>query len=152
MPLRAVRRLDGYCNSGLTLLYSNHLGVERLVPYAKMQFPGISANREVQLGLAPANDDDAPLMSSADAANGDGVLSCWSDEELFKPTPPRDECPICLLTLPLDGKEVIYQECCGKILCGGCFYEESTENNIRVLCPFSLGGKNSLRLDCNAQS
>ena len=39
VPVRAVHRFDGHCNSGLTLLYSNHLGVERLVPYAKMIFP-----------------------------------------------------------------------------------------------------------------
>ena len=102
----------------------------------------ITDNREVQLE-APANDDDsppAPLMSSAD---GEGVLPSWSDEELFKPTPPTDECPICLLPLPLDGKEVIYQECCGKILCGGCFYEESTENNIRDICPFCRAPEHS---------
>ena len=28
--------------------------------------------------------------------------------------PPREECLICYLTLPLNGQEVKYQECCGK--------------------------------------
>ncbi|KAL9190872.1 hypothetical protein ACHAXT_000578 [Thalassiosira profunda] len=34
VPVRAVRRMDGYCGSGVTLMYSDHLGVERLVPFA----------------------------------------------------------------------------------------------------------------------
>jgi hypothetical protein len=34
-PVRAVRKLDGYGNSGVMLLYSDHLGVERLVKHAR---------------------------------------------------------------------------------------------------------------------
>jgi hypothetical protein len=39
VPVRAVHCLDEHRNSGLQLWYSNHLGVERLVPYAIMTFP-----------------------------------------------------------------------------------------------------------------
>ncbi|KAL7527585.1 hypothetical protein ACHAXR_002026 [Thalassiosira sp. AJA248-18] len=42
------------------------------------------------------------------------------DERLFTDPPPRDECPICLLTLPISGPQTSYQSCCGKIVCFGC--------------------------------
>ena len=44
------------------------------------------------------------------------------DEKLFKEHPPaEDECPICLLPLPL-GNEVSFQSCCGKRICDGCSF------------------------------
>ena len=43
------------------------------------------------------------------------------DEQLFSEPPPREECPICMLPLPLDGAdEQSFKSCCGKIICGGC--------------------------------
>ncbi|KAL7452510.1 hypothetical protein ACHAWC_004236 [Mediolabrus comicus] len=33
-PVQAVRRMDGYGGSGMTLLFSDHLGIEPLLPYA----------------------------------------------------------------------------------------------------------------------
>ena len=92
----------------------------------------IAANQEVQLEAPANNNDDAPLMSSADAE----LNRAWTDEDLFKEPPPRAECPICLLTLPLSVGEVTYQECCGKNICSGCFYADAAENNIRDICPF----------------
>ena len=37
-PVRAVRRMDGYGGSGMTLLFSDHLGVQPLLPYAEFLF------------------------------------------------------------------------------------------------------------------
>lgn len=37
-PVRAVRRMDGYGGSGVTLLFSDHLGIEALIPYANLLF------------------------------------------------------------------------------------------------------------------
>jgi hypothetical protein len=37
-PVRAVRRMDGYGGSGMTLLFSDHLGVDPLIPYANFLF------------------------------------------------------------------------------------------------------------------
>ena len=37
------------------------------------------------------------------------------DEKLFKPPPPREECPICMLPLPLDACQVVYQSVVGRI-------------------------------------
>lgn len=37
-----------------------------------------------------------------------------------QPIESRAECPICMLPLPLDEQQSIYESCCGKILCRGC--------------------------------
>ena len=52
------------------------------------------------------------------------------DEALFREPPPREECHICFLPLPLNGAQVIYQSCCGKTLCHGCTY------GCGSICPF----------------
>ena len=57
------------------------------------------------------------------------------DEALFKQPPPRDECDICMLTLPIVTEEQRYQACCGKMLCMGCIVAAYKED-ARQLCPF----------------
>ena len=57
------------------------------------------------------------------------------DEALFKEPPPGDECPICMLPLPISVTGQKYQECCGKILCMGCMHGAFTADN-RCLFPF----------------
>ena len=42
------------------------------------------------------------------------------DEEIFKDPPPREDCPICFLPLPLQPDESTFNLCCGKIICNGC--------------------------------
>ena len=61
------------------------------------------------------------------------------DEELFKEHPPRDECPICFLPLPLDPGQTIFKSCCGKIICTGCIVamkEEACGRGKISLCAF----------------
>ena len=61
------------------------------------------------------------------------------DEALFK-EPPRDDCPICFLPLPLNSNETIFKSCCGKIICNGCIYAMGKEDRGRGgeigLCAF----------------
>ena len=57
------------------------------------------------------------------------------DEALFKEPPPKDECPICCVSLPLTNAGSIYKVCCGKILCIGCAHGVDQVDN-RALCPF----------------
>ena len=57
------------------------------------------------------------------------------DEVLFKDPPPRAECPICTLPLPLDYDGQHYQSCCGKVLCDGCIHAAINADR-RGLCPF----------------
>lgn len=42
------------------------------------------------------------------------------DPELWKPHPPTEECPICLVPLPLRKDQTNYLSCCGKVVCKAC--------------------------------
>ena len=42
------------------------------------------------------------------------------DEALFRKQPPREDCPICMLPLPLDLDQSLFKSCCGKLICDGC--------------------------------
>ena len=37
----------------------------------------------------------------------------------------QEDCPICLLPLPVNHGETFYRTCCGKTICCGCFIQES---------------------------
>jgi len=43
------------------------------------------------------------------------------EEALFKEV-ERDECPICMLLLPIDSTHALFKTCCGKTICNGCMY------------------------------
>ena len=59
------------------------------------------------------------------------------DEKLFRENPPREECPICMLPLPLSISESSFESCCGKLICGGCIYSMAeTGGKNMMLCPF----------------
>ena len=62
------------------------------------------------------------------------------DEALFKEPPPREECPICFLPIPLDASESIFKSCCGKLICNGCIYAMGEEafwrGKFESLCAF----------------
>ena len=59
------------------------------------------------------------------------------DEQLFKQPQPREECPICMLTLPHESETATFFSCCGKDICSGCIYamRETGSKNMK-LCPF----------------
>ena len=90
----------------------------------------IANKREVTLEEAP--NDAQPPRSGADG--DEGALSL-TDEDLFKQPPPKEECPICMLSLPSNYDAQEYQSCCGKIICSGCICADFKESN-RMLCPF----------------
>ena len=46
------------------------------------------------------------------------------EEELFKDPPEREDCPICMLPLPIDPRHSMFQACCGKTLCLGCIHAQ----------------------------
>ena len=49
------------------------------------------------------------------------------DEKLFADPPPREECPICFITLPRMG--VMWHNCCGKNICDGCMLQSQDMGN-----------------------
>ena len=51
------------------------------------------------------------------------------DEEMFKDTEEeREECPICMLPLPLEKGQSNFQVCCGKVICCGCIHAQYKED------------------------
>ena len=56
------------------------------------------------------------------------------EEALFKEVEP-EECPICLLPLPLDPSQICFKSCCGKIICNGCIYAMLVSEG-KQMCPF----------------
>ena len=49
------------------------------------------------------------------------------DEKLFKQPPPPEDCPICMLPLPISPGDATFQSCCGKTICDGCIYRMAME-------------------------
>ena len=54
-----------------------------------------------------------------------------SDDELFKQPPPKEDCPICLLPLPL--LLPVHKSCCGKIICSGCRHTTRLYEGIEII-------------------
>ena len=61
------------------------------------------------------------------------------DEKLFREHPrdelTSDECPICMLSLPLDEAQIVFESCCGKKICDGCI-NTMFETGGKDICPF----------------
>eukprot|EP00956_Cyclotella_meneghiniana_P042819 scaffold249326_cov50-Cyclotella_meneghiniana.AAC.4 len=53
------------------------------------------------------------------------------DQKLYAQPPRKEECPICMLTLPCEDRQIGYMVCCGKSICNGCNYCLT-----RTCCPF----------------
>ena len=58
------------------------------------------------------------------------------DEQLFKDHPPNEECPICMIPLPIDSGDINFQACCGRLICNGCIYAYNFIILGKDLCPF----------------
>ena len=52
------------------------------------------------------------------------------DLKLYAQPPKREDCPICMLPMPI-GNECTYMSCCGKYICTGCVC-----NLTRAVCPY----------------
>ena len=60
-PLKAIRRMDGIGGSGMTLLFSDHLGIEPLLPYAEMMMGSCESEEEnMKQARALADNGDCP--------------------------------------------------------------------------------------------
>ena len=82
----------------------------------------------------PKHESDFKKRAAAELLNG----------ELFKDPPKREECPICMLPLPLEPGQTNFQTCCGKLICCGCIHAQRKEDvkngkygkYIQGACPF----------------
>ena len=77
---------------------------------------------------------------AAAAKRTEDPLSSWR-------RPQREECPICLVTMPIHADELTYNSCCGVLICVGCSVSQflsSIEGDISeeeifdkaTVCPF----------------
>ena len=59
------------------------------------------------------------------------------DEKLFKEPPPPEDCPICMLPMPISGDEKTFKSCCGKTICNGCIYAIAmSKGGTKQLCAY----------------
>ena len=60
------------------------------------------------------------------------------EEKLFKQPPPDEDCPICMIRLPLLIAARTYMSCCGKVICSGCIHVVHSTHRSKdlPLCPF----------------
>ena len=57
-------------------------------------------------------------------------------EKLFKQPPHLEDCPICMIRLPMIATGRTYMNCCGKVICNGCVHAVQTRAEKVDLCPF----------------
>ena len=75
--------------------------------------------------LSEVNDQLESVKLSEPNAPADATVRDTNpkeDPELWKPHPPSEECPVCMVPLPFFTKQR-YWVCCGKLLCTACCEE-----------------------------
>ena len=82
----------------------------------------ISAAADQLAAVALADNDDAGSGTSERSQRDsvDELHDPLSDPELWKPRPPNEDCPVCLVPLPLEIEKIAYNPCCGKEICTAC--------------------------------
>ena len=66
------------------------------------------------------------LANKNEAVFGPSTSECYdplSDPELWEPHSPTEDCPVCLVSLPLEAAKMVYMSCCGKTICVACMNE-----------------------------
>jgi len=81
-----------------------------------------STTEEAADQLASVNLSD---VDGQDEGNEPASIPGEEDPELWKPHPPREECPVCLVPLPLVNDRASYWSCCGMIVCEACKNENA---------------------------
>ena len=78
--------------------------------------------------------DEAGLGSTSETQQHGAVerYDPLSDPDLWKPHPPTEDCPVCLVPLPLEiNKYTCFLVCCGKLICKACNAEN--ERALRII-------------------
>ena len=64
------------------------------------------------------------------------IQAKFHEEQLFKQPPKKEDCPICMLPLPLLGTGSKYSSCCGKEICSGCVLAVAIRDEDEQKCAF----------------
>ena len=96
--------------------------------------PGTGAKMadEESSALAAAADEVASMSVSGETEgehkkenetrpNADVLVA--NDPDLWKPGPPPEDCPVCMIPLPIANDQSIYYPCCGMLICRACVNE-----------------------------
>ena len=86
----------------------------------------ISAAADHLAAVTLADNDEAGSGTGTSESQQDGAVECYdplSDPDLWKPHPPTEDCPVCLVPLPIEGNKTTYWPCCGKTICVACLRE-----------------------------
>ena len=77
---------------------------------------------EVERQRMEAERQRAEYERKADEAVAAGmkVLGITDDSDLFVVTPPMDDCPVCLVPIPISASQRAYWPCCGNDICASC--------------------------------
>jgi TPR repeat protein len=67
---------------------------------------------------------------------GEGTKRPLEDPDFWRPPPLKEECPVCLVPLPIDNGMATYWPCCGKTVCKAC-EEENARGQIILNATFS---------------
>ena len=76
--------------------------------------------------LSEVNDQLESVKLSEPNAPADATVRDTNpkeDPELWKPHPPSEECPVCMVPLPLENNKSTFWPCCGKLICTACSEE-----------------------------
>ena len=95
--------------------------------------PGTSAKMagDESLALDAAADQLASLgISEGESEGGKSETSKPAADDLWNLGPPPEDCPVCLVPLPMLNAESAYFPCCGKTICSACNEESIRAHNI----------------------
>lgn len=66
--------------------------------------------------------DHAGIDGQKEDGQKRSLFDIVADRLMFDDPPPREECPLCFATLPLEDHLATYTPCCGKTICCACMY------------------------------
>ena len=99
-------------------------------------------NRDCQISHRPQHKKECRKIAAGlqerkaiISSNGTAKIrekSIISDDELFGDPPAKEECPVCMVSMPFSNHGVccakkIYHPCCGKVICNGCMTTANEE-------------------------
>ena len=91
--------------------------------------PSASAKKSVDMQNNESSTNDEAVSEAVDQLASLKVAGA-GDPELWKPHPPTEECPVCVVPLPLADDGMSYWACCGKTICGACTAETLRARNV----------------------
>lgn len=109
---------------------SSQLSNSALSGLGARQYVALAATEKFICNMSEQRKDDSER---------DEMLNRDDLEALFKQPEPTEECPICMIPLPLDRYYIFILICCGKRICSGCSFalaKERYECGRVDACPF----------------